>query len=82
MNKIKIKVKLNHPNYKGDYSMTNYYIFVVDIECLTEQKSFTNETGTFYIKSFLPVKEELYDYECELYTIEEYRNIQLEKLIN
>lgn len=76
MNKIKIKVKLNHPNYKGDY-----YIFVVDIECLTEQKSFTNETGTFYIKSFLPIKDELYDYECELYTIEEYRNIQLEKLL-
>lgn len=77
MNKIKIKVKLNHPNVDIEY----YYIFVVDIECLTEQKSFTNETGTFYIKSFLPIKDELYDYECELYTIEEYRNIQLEKLL-
>lgn len=74
MNKIKIKVDLK--SYTG-----NYYIFVVDLDCLTKQKPFTNEIGTFYIKSFLRVKEDLWDYECELMDVEDFREEQLKKLL-
>lgn len=80
-----IKIRIDLKPYANENEIIKKcipYICCVEPECLTDGKPFQVDGKTFYIVSFLPIKdlECLWDYDCQIISQEERRQKLLDDL--